>query len=78
MLHMKKCFSRIQVLTYDVKVCDNGVPQPPWGPRPLAAVVPSQQVQRERCRAPVAEPQSEPRPLLSLPAPSPVSLLLTR
>ena len=54
MLHMKKCFSRIQVLTYDVKVC-NGVPQPP-GPRPPAAVVPSQRVQRERRRALVAEP----------------------
>lgn len=63
MLRRKKCFSRIQVLTYDVKVCDNGVPQPRCGPRPPAAVVPSQQVQRERCRAPLwLSPSLSPAP----------------
>lgn len=50
-LHVKKYFSRIQVLTYDVEVRDNGAPPPSPGPSGLLLQWPPHSTGRFRGRS---------------------------
>ena len=75
---MKKYFLRIQVLTMMSESVIT-VYLIPLGPQASCCGGPlTAGAEGEVLGPSVAEPQSESRPLLSLPAPSPVSLLLTR